>query len=65
MKFILDNWYLILIALVSGSMLFYPMLKGAGAGSLSTAQAIQHLPAPSPSRTRRKRPGAIQPPGTP
>ncbi|WP_353234808.1 rhodanese-like domain-containing protein [Diaphorobacter ruginosibacter] len=41
MKFILDNWYLLLIALVSGSMLFYPMLKGAGAGSLSTAQAIQ------------------------
>jgi len=40
-KFILDNWYLLLIALVSGSMLFYPMLKGAGAGSLSTAQAIQ------------------------
>ncbi|MDR2335884.1 MAG: rhodanese-like domain-containing protein [Burkholderiaceae bacterium] len=41
MKFILDNWYLLLIALVSGSMLFYPMLKGAGSGSLSTAQAIQ------------------------
>jgi rhodanese-related sulfurtransferase len=40
-KFILDNWYLLLIALVSGSMLFYPMLKGAGSGSLSTAQAIQ------------------------
>ena len=41
MKFFLDNWYLIVIALVSGSMLFYPMLKGAGAGALSTAQAIQ------------------------
>ena len=41
MKFIIDNWYLLVIALVSGTMLLYPMLKGATAGSLSTAQAIQ------------------------
>ena len=41
MKFILDNWYLILIALISGSMLLVPMLKGGGVGALSTAQAIQ------------------------
>ena len=40
-KFIIDNWYLLVIALVSGTMLLYPMLKGATAGSLSTAQAIQ------------------------
>ncbi|MBF5003057.1 rhodanese-like domain-containing protein [Diaphorobacter caeni] len=41
MKFILDNWYLILIALISGALLLVPMIKGASAGSLSTAQAIQ------------------------
>lgn len=41
MKFFLDNWYLILIALVSGAMLLVPMLKGATGGALSTAQAIQ------------------------
>lgn len=41
MNFVLDNWYLIFLALASGAMLLMPALKGAGAGSLSTAQAVQ------------------------
>lgn len=41
MNFILDNWYLFFIALASGVMLLLPVLKGAGAGALSTAQAVQ------------------------
>ena len=41
MKFIIDNWYLLVVALASGSMLLWPTLRGAGAGSLSPAQAVQ------------------------
>ena len=40
MKFILDNWMLISVALVSGSLLFWPVIKGAG-GGLSPTQAVQ------------------------
>lgn len=41
MKFIIDNWYLILIALASGVMLLLPLVRGAGGGSLTAAQAVQ------------------------
>ena len=41
MNFVLDNWYLIFLALASGVMLLLPALKGAGAGTLGTAQAVQ------------------------
>lgn len=41
MKFIIENWYLFFIALASGSMLLLPVLKGAGAGSLTAANAVQ------------------------
>jgi rhodanese-related sulfurtransferase len=41
MKFILDNWMLIAVALVSGSLLFWPLLKGATGGGLSAAAAVQ------------------------
>ena len=41
MKFILDNWYLIFVALASGSMLLWPMLKSASGGSLTPARAVQ------------------------
>ena len=41
MNFVLDNWYLIVLALASGVMLLLPALKGAGAGTLGTAQAVQ------------------------
>ena len=40
MNFILDNWYLIVLALASGAMLLLPAVKGA-AGGLSAAQAVQ------------------------
>ena len=39
MNFIVENWYLILLALVSGAMLVVPALKGA-AGGLSAANAV-------------------------
>ena len=41
MKFFIDNCYLLVVALASGSMLLWPTLRGAGAGSLSPAQAVQ------------------------
>jgi len=40
-KFIVDNWMLILIALSSGGMLAWPMVRGANAGSLSAQGAVQ------------------------
>ena len=41
MKFIIDNWYLIFVALASGSMLLWPVLKSASGGSLNPAGAVQ------------------------
>jgi rhodanese-related sulfurtransferase len=40
-KFIIDNWMLILVALASGAMLLWPAIqRGTGSG-LSTAHAVQ------------------------
>jgi len=41
MKFILDNWMLISVALVSGGLLLWPAIQGAGGGGLSPNQAVQ------------------------
>ncbi|GAB1387402.1 rhodanese-like domain-containing protein [Melaminivora sp.] len=41
MNFILDNWYLVFLALASGSMLLVPLLKGGMTGGISAAQAVQ------------------------
>ncbi|GKT21775.1 rhodanese-like domain-containing protein [Acidovorax sp. SUPP3334] len=41
MKFIIDNWYLVFIALASGGMLLVPLLKDATGGSLTAARAVQ------------------------
>lgn len=41
MNFILQNWYLIVLALVSGGLLAWPMISGGGASGLSAAQAVQ------------------------
>ena len=41
MKFVIDNWTLIAVALASGGMLFWPVLKGATGGGLDAAQAVQ------------------------
>jgi rhodanese-related sulfurtransferase len=40
-KFLIDNWMLISVALASGAMLLWPALKGATSGGVSTAQAVQ------------------------
>ncbi|MDT9001200.1 rhodanese-like domain-containing protein [Paucibacter sp. APW11] len=42
MKFLIDNWFLVLAALVSGGMLLWTSLSRAGgAGAISTAEAVQ------------------------
>ena len=43
MKFIVDNWLLILVALSSGALLMWPVLrKGAGgSGSVGTTEAVR------------------------
>jgi rhodanese-related sulfurtransferase len=40
-KFVLDNWMLMAVALVSASLLFWPLLKGATGGSLTAQGAVQ------------------------
>jgi rhodanese-related sulfurtransferase len=40
-KFITDNWTLILIALTSGGLLMWPALRGLAGGSLTTTGAVQ------------------------
>ena len=41
MKFIIDNWHLILLALTSGGLLLWPVLRGATATSgLAPADAV-------------------------
>lgn len=41
MKFIIDNWMLMSIALASAGMLFWPVLKGAAGGALTAEGAVQ------------------------
>lgn len=42
MSFILENWPLILLALVSGGMLLWPALaKGGGGAAVSTSEAVR------------------------
>ena len=42
MKFLLENWILILVAFASGGMLVWPMVrKGGGGGSVSTSEAVR------------------------
>ena len=41
MKFIIDNWMLIAIALSSGGMLMWPVLQGATAVGIEPSAAIQ------------------------
>jgi len=40
-KFLLDNWMLITVALSSGGLLLWPVLSDPGAGTLSPAGAVQ------------------------
>lgn len=41
MKFIIDNWMLISIAVVSGLLLLMPVIQGAASSGLSPAGAVQ------------------------
>ena len=41
MNFIVENWYLFVMAIASGAMLLAPMLKGGGPGGLAPAGAVQ------------------------
>jgi rhodanese-related sulfurtransferase len=44
LKFILEYWYLIVAALVSGGLLAWPLLsRGVASGSISTAEAVRLL----------------------
>ncbi len=41
MKFIIDNWYLIALALVSGGLLLWPVLQGVASVGTSPAAVVQ------------------------
>ncbi|MEO6319287.1 MAG: rhodanese-like domain-containing protein [Polaromonas sp.] len=42
MKFLIDNWMLISIAIASGGMLFWPLIAGSmNAGALNASGAVQ------------------------
>ena len=41
MNFIVENWYLILLALVAGTLLVVPSVRGGVRGGLSAAGAVQ------------------------
>lgn len=43
MKFVLDNWMLIAVALSSAGMLMWPMIKGSGGAQLSADLAVQAM----------------------
>jgi rhodanese-related sulfurtransferase len=40
-NFLIDNWMLIAVALVSGGMLLWPVLQGATGGGVSAGEAVQ------------------------
>ena len=40
-KFLLDNWFLIVIALTSGGLLAWPSLSGGGKSGVTPAEAVQ------------------------
>jgi rhodanese-related sulfurtransferase len=41
MDFLINNWALLSVALVSGGMLAWPLVKGSAAGGVSTSGAVQ------------------------
>ncbi len=41
MNFIVENWMIIAVAVSSGAMLMWPLVKGATGGALSPANAVQ------------------------
>ncbi len=43
MTFVVENWWLLLVALASGTMLFMPALRGATATGVSPSTAVQMI----------------------
>lgn len=43
MDFVIANWSLILLAVVSGGMLAWPMIQGAGTAGLTATAAVQRI----------------------
>lgn len=43
MNFLIENWYLFLVAIVSGAMLFVPALRKSGSTTVTPAQAVQKM----------------------
>lgn len=43
MKFLLDNWMLVVMALASGGMLLWPSLRGGTGGGVDTTEAVRLL----------------------
>ncbi len=41
MKFFVDTWYLFAAALISGGMLFWPMIRKGAVGGISANEAVQ------------------------
>ena len=41
LKFIMDNWMLVAVAVSSGAMLMWPVIQGATAGGITSASAVQ------------------------
>lgn len=43
MTFVVENWWLLLVAVASGTMLFMPALRGATATGVSPSTAVQMI----------------------
>lgn len=43
MKFLIENWWLIAIAISAGGMLLWPMLSSGGSAGLTPASAVQSI----------------------
>lgn len=43
MNFIVDNWYLFLVAIASAAALFWPLVSGGALGALTITDAVQRI----------------------
>ena len=43
MNFIVDNWYLFLVAIASAAALFWPLVSGGALGALTISDAVQRI----------------------
>lgn len=42
-KFLLDNWILVSIALTSGGLLVWPLMRSSSSGRIGTAEAVRQI----------------------